>query len=167
MSNPIYEIFPEHFFPLGFTIWGHAMGFHCRDGMISGLAIAGYSWLQFCGFLSVTITYYYIILHLITESYIPPKYEISNESPEECTSNWGYVFRTGGGIILSVSCGKTESSLHLPKPDRIFATGNRCVFVLVFFWAVTFPWNEEMCCLGKKHVPYDNQTWYLKLPHLI
>ena len=63
------------------------MGFHCRDGMISGLSIAGYSLLQFCGFLSVTITYYYIILHLIPESYIPPKYEISNESPEECTSN--------------------------------------------------------------------------------
>ena len=60
MSNPIYEIFPEHFFPLGFTIWGHAMGFHCRDGMISGLAIAGFSFVDFYQWQLHIITSYCI-----------------------------------------------------------------------------------------------------------
>lgn len=153
MSNPIYEIFPEHFFPLGFTIWGHAMGFHCRDGMISGLAIAGYSWLQFCGFLSVTITYYYIILHLITESYIPPKYEISNESPEECTSNWGYVFRTGVGLSCQCPvarpnhrCTSLNQTASLPREIDV------CLFLFFLGSDISLKWRnvlfgKETCTL--------------------
>lgn len=147
------------------------MGFHCRDGMISGLAIAGYSWLQFCGFLSVTITYYYIILHLITESYIPPKYEISNESPEECTSNWGYVFRTGVGLSCQCPvarpnhrCTSLNQTASLPREIDV------CLF-LFFFGQWHFPemkkcvvWERNMYLMIIKPDTWNFPTSY-KIKH--